>query len=230
MQKQDLKSSPQSRGKRLKSLRMLADLSRKALEKQYQISASTIQSWEDGKAGGLTEKGALRVTVALRNEGVQCSTEWLLYGAGIGPQLTDKEHSWLGESPAEYAHAIAEGRGIDEAAIMQELLIFRIHNPNAIDMMVIDDAMAPHYNIGDYVGGKRRVQQEIDSLINEDCIIETDTGEIMLRRLKKGAKEGTYSLYSINPYSSLPYPTLYDIKIISAAPAIWHRRKDKQRK
>ena len=228
MQKHDLKSSAQSRGKRLKSLRMLADLSRKALEKQYQISASTIQSWEDGKAGGLTEKGALRVTAALRNEGVQCSTEWLLYGAGMGPQLTDKDYLRLGESLSEY-EIKTPTRSEDDAAIMQELLIFRIHNQNTIDMIVIDDTMAPHYNIGDYVGGEYRTQQEIDTLINQDCIIETINGEIMLRRLKKGAKEETYSLHGLNPYTSQHYPTIYDVKLISAAPVIWHRRKDIQK-
>lgn len=228
MSKLDLKSSPQARGKRLKSLRTLADLSRKALEEMYQISASTIQSWEDGKAGGLTEKGALRVTAALRNQGVQCSTEWLLYGAGIGPQLIENDNGRLAETVAEY-QVKATGRSADDNAIMQELLVFRMHNQNAIDMVIIDDAMAPVYNIGDYVGGKRRTRQEIEQLIGTNCIVETANGEVMARRLKKGQKDGTYSLFGINPDTQLSYPTIYDVVVISAAPIIWHRRKDQQK-
>ncbi len=228
MPKQDLKSSSQSRGKRLKSLRTLADLSRKALEKKYQISASTIQSWEDGKAGGLTEKGALRVTSALRNDGVQCSTEWLLYGAGMGPQLTEKMPLHFAEAAENY-QLVAEDRNLDDYAIIQELQVFRRSNQNTIDMIVLDDAMAPYYNFGDYVGGKRRSQTELEELIGQDCIVEMANGEILLRRLKKGQKPGTYSLLASNLATSLAYPTLYDVIIISAAPVIWHRRKDIQK-
>lgn len=228
MQKTDLKSSAADRGKRLKSLRTLAGLSRKALEQKYEISASTIQSWEDGKAGGLTEKGAWRVVSALRKEHVQSSVEWLLYGAGIGPKLVTGETGIINEATPDYQSTMPKGVSADDNAIMQELLAFRKYNAAAVDMIIIDDAMAPIYQAGDYVGGKKRMKESINALIGLDCIIETAQGEILLRRLKNGTKSEHYTLANINPDSVLPQPMLYDVKIISAAPVIWHRRKDQQ--
>lgn len=84
------KSSPLSRGKRLKSLRKMADLSRHQIEQKYQISENTQRSWEEGKYTGLTEQGARRILIALRNEGLRCGIGWLLHGTGSTPQLSEK--------------------------------------------------------------------------------------------------------------------------------------------
>src|SRR5579872_3813028 len=83
-------SSPISRGKRLKRLRKMVDLSRHQIEQKYQISENTQRSWEEGKHTGLTEQGARRILIAMRDEGLRCSIGWLLHGTGSTPQLSEK--------------------------------------------------------------------------------------------------------------------------------------------
>jgi HTH-type transcriptional regulator, cell division transcriptional repressor len=220
----DQKSTPEARGKRLKSLRMMAGLSRKALEDKYSVSASTMQSWEDAKAGGLTEKGARRAIEVFRQEGIRCAVDWLLFGIGLPPQLSDKlfqQHVQLQEELAGIRMDVSE-----ERAIVNELLAFRQHNPDAVEFIVSDDGMAPFFMKGDYVAGKRRYNEGIDHVLNMDCIVETKENEILLRRLKPGSKSGLYTLVCLNPVSGVIEYALHDKEILSAAPVIWLRRKD----
>lgn len=219
----DQKSTPEARGKRLKSLRMMAGLSRKALEDKYSVSASTMQSWEDAKAGGLTEKGAKRGIEVFRQEGIRCTVDWLLYGIGLPPQLSDK----LFQQHTQITSVFDERIEVtEERAIVNELLAFRQHNPDAIEYIVPDDGMAPLYRKGDYVAGKRRYNDVIDLVVGMDCIIETKENEVLLRRLKAGSKPGLYTLVCLNPDATVSEFAIHDQDILSAAPVIWLRRKD----
>ncbi len=219
----DQKSTPESRGKRLKSLRMMAGLSRKALEDKYDVSASTMQSWEDAKAGGLTEKGAKRAIEVFRQEGIRCNVDWLLFGIGTPPQLSDK----LFQKQVQLQDVI-EGRVeiAEERAIVNELLAFRQHNPDAVEFIMPDDGMTPLYRKGDYVAGKRRYNEAINNVLGMDCIIETKENEVLLRRLKPGSQAGLYTLICLNPEACVTEFALHDREILSAAPVIWLRRKD----
>lgn len=207
-----------SRGKRLKSLRMMSGLSRKNLADKYNLSASTLQSWEDAKAGGLTDKGAKKIILALQAEGVQCTLDWLLYGVGKPPQLAARYSQEIREESAVYEAS-------EEHALVKELLIFRQYNPNAVDYMVADNGMEPFYQKGDYVAGRRRVGKDIKVLIGKNCIVETKANEIYLRRLRQGSKENLYTLVCINLDTSVTDLVLYDCELKSAAGVIWHRKK-----
>ncbi|MFT3741661.1 MAG: hypothetical protein QM752_03170 [Gammaproteobacteria bacterium] len=216
----DPMSSALARGKRLKTVRLMAGLTRNGLEQKYNISASTIQSWEAAKAGGLTERGVQRVIPILRQEGIFCTSDWLLYGIGVPPQPTNLSTSEPLDTNNAY-NALPEDK-----AIIKELLTFRELNPGVIDYLITDDGMAPYYCTNDYVGGKRRMGEMIHQLIGHDCIIETVNNEFLLRRLKAGASPDTYTLVCTNPDTTVKTPTLYDVRLISAAPVIWHRRHD----
>lgn len=220
LESKDSKSGPEKRGQRLKSLRMMTGLSRKAFEEQYHISASTIQSWEDAKAGGLTEKGARRVISVFKEEGIRCGVDWLLYGIGTPPQLSNK----LFENPGDRPEPIEVPT--EDRAIVNELLVFRQNNPDAVEYIIIDDGMSPAFAVGDYVAGKRRSSLHLDSVIGKNCIVETRDNEILFRRVKAGSKSGVYTLTCVNPDTSVRDITLYDRELLSAAPVIWHRKKD----
>lgn len=221
------KSSPLARGKRLKSLRMMADLSRKAMEKKYSISAGTLQCWEDGRYGGLTEKGAKRFVTALTQEGIECTVEWLLHGVGVGPQATDKLYLGAAGVHGNDNFEINPNVDSDEASIVQELLTFRRVNQNAIDIKVLDDGMEPDYLQGDYVGGKRRYGDDITSLLGSPCIVETTKGDVLLRCVRSGNQKNHYTLVCTNPLSTVTELITYNVQLVSAAPVIWHRTKDK---
>lgn len=219
-QYQDPKCSPEARGKRLKTVRVMAGLTRSGLEQKYGISASTIQSWEAAKAGGLTERGIERVIPILKEEGIFCSADWLFYGVGKPPHPTNLSIPQVQEDELSYLSLP------EDKIIVQELLTFRKLNPNVLDLIVSDDGMEPHYKTADYVAGKRRKGMDIDSLLEQDCIIETTDNELLLRRLKRSGLPGRYTLMCANLKTSVVKPTLYDQKLISAAPILWHRRHD----
>ncbi len=216
-------SSPAARGKRLKILRKMSDLSREKMEEKYRISANTIQSWEAAKAGGLTNKGAERIISAFHTEGISCSVDWLLYGIGSPPMLRTAERYLIHET----AHTNYSTIGLPEdKAIIQELQTFRTLNLNTLDTLVNDNGMLPYYCPGDYVAGNRRTGDAILQLVGRNCVVEMATNEILLRRIQRCNHLGSYTLSCINPDTSVRQPTLYEQKLISAAPIIWHRRPD----
>lgn len=213
------KSDPQMRGIRLKTIRSMTGLTRQDFEKKHEISASTIQSWEAAKAGGLTERGASRLLPIFQKEGIACNLDWILYGIGDPPFLEDTETAIKTEHSITHDTNSPESKGI-----VQELLTFRKMNEFAVDFQIKDDGMAPHYNIGDYVAGKRRFNENLSSLIGFDCIVQTASNEILFRRLTEGKNPGVFNLICINLNTSVSLRTMYDQEIISAAPVIWHRR------
>lgn len=219
-QSNDPMSSPAERGKRLKTARLMAGLTRKNLEKKYHLSASTVQSWESAKAGGLTARGANRVIPILHQEGVFCSSKWLLYGIGNAPQPANI-HIKIQEIDFNTPPELPE-----DDIIVQELVTFRELNGNVLDFIVNDDGMEPYFSLGDYVCGKRRTGEDIESIVGMDCIIETINNGTFLRRLKMGTRSGLYTLICTNPNTTVYVPTLYDQNLISAAPVIWQRKHD----
>lgn len=222
----DPKSSPVARGKRLRSLRMMTSLSRKEVYQKFKLSSSTQQSWEDAKAGGLTRKGAKRAVEVFRKAGVRCSEDWLLYGVGAPPQLMSYE---VEEKKANDNAEENTSYGLEDKGIIKELLAFRESNHDAVDFVITDDGMGPHYASGDYVGGKRRYNDEIKHLIGQDCIVETANNDVLLRRIRPGARENLYTLICINPDTTIKDVVLYDQQLLSAATVLWHRRQEKLR-
>ncbi len=217
--------SPFARGKRLKMLRKIADLTRNQVEEKYHISVNTQRSWEEGKHTGLTEQGARRILVAFRNEGVQASIGWLLHGTGSAPRLTEK----LFDTDMLPFEEIKKENAADfenNEKIFSELEFFFKMNGNAISLQINDDSMEPFILAGDYVAGISRFGDSISQLIGKNCIIETEMGEKYVRLLRKGSKPGLYTIACLNPHTTIENPIIYDIELTSAAPIIWQRRNE----
>lgn len=220
----DNPSSAKARGKRLKMARKMTGLTRKGLEEKYGISASTVQSWEAVKAGGLTEQGAQRIISVLQSEGFLCSADWLLQGIGSPPEPTNLYFPMVRENAAVYSLP-------EEVIVEKELTIFQKIHRDVLSLVVNDDGMEPYYNIGDLVAGKcRRTPETINQLIGFDCIVETAAHEILLRRVKPSisGKTSYYNLVCINPNTAVTTPILCEQKLVSAAPVVWHRCRDVQ--
>lgn len=211
----DPASSPEIRGKRLKTLRKLADLTREDIAQHYEISSSTLRSWEDGRATGLTEQGARRIIAAFKNEGIQCSIGWLLYGKGNPPSI---ENAVLQTPKIPLVNKKTE--------IMSELNYFINRHSNATYCIIQDDAMEPFFFKGDYTAGNQRYADAIEELVGQHCIVETKSGEKHVRLLRKGSKPNHYHLLCLNPKTTVELPTLYNVSLVSAAPVIWWRKED----
>lgn len=211
---EELASSPKMRGRRLKMVRSMTVMSRSEFEERYGISAGTIQSWEAGKAGGISERGVVRILSAFQKENIRCTQEWLLYGIGASPQIIEKV-----TPSVETITPISQ-----DESVIQELMVFRQLNPNAIDMVVVDDGMTPQYQPGDYIGGICLESDAIIQAVGLDCIVQTTRCDKLFRQIKKGSTPGLYNLICTNTKSTLFETVIYDQILLNVAPVVWHRR------
>lgn len=212
-------------GERLKRARVLAGINtRREFEERHRISANTLQGWEQGK-NPLSEKGARRVVEALKHEGLLCTVDWLLSGKGMPPRSFDIITAGMTDTVLQ-DNVLNDMNLREEENIYRESQLFKEQNPNSIVLTITDDSMEPYFSVGDYIGGIRLYNDDIDRYVGANCIIEFENNLILARLLQKGSREGTYTASCTNPKTSAPPPlNLYDVKVISAAPILWHRRK-----
>lgn len=203
------------RGDRLRRLRNLANLSRKSLCDQAEININTYIGYEVGRYGGLTKKGADKILQFLSDKGVYCSLDWLMYEVGNGPQVITE----IGTEGKENPLILTE-----EQKIKDELVLFHKHYENAVDYKVLDDGMGPLFKVGDYIAGIPCFGDDIKNLLGSNCILQINKGDMIVRNLREGRNENTYTLTCSNPETSIGHPILYDVKLAFAATIIWHRK------
>lgn len=216
--------SPSACAERLKRVRNLANLTRKELCEKSGININTLKGWEIGRYGGLTKRGAEKIVKHLAKAGVQCTPEWLLFKIGSDPKLTPNFEE-LRDASEQTANQASREESNEEQKIIRELLFFREHYKNSVDYLIMDNAMMPVYQKGEYVAGIKRTKY-FDALIGYDCIVQTADGTILLRALHPGRKAGFYNLISHNLQTTTIEPVIYDAILVSAAPVIWHRKKN----
>ncbi|HVV68736.1 MAG TPA: hypothetical protein VHE99_06875 [Gammaproteobacteria bacterium] len=204
-------TSPETRGNRVRHIRQtLLRYTRRKFSQRFGIPAPTLQNWETGKYGGLTEKGALKLVAAFKEDGVPCSVEWLLYGIGVQPggALQQTTHTDLPTS----------------RAVAQELGLFRKLHPNTVDAILADDSMQPYLRPGDLVAGERYFGTELSKAIDELCIIQLTSGEVLIRKFQNGQQPDQYILSCLDPKTQTQTQTLSADTVFSVAPIVWIRR------
>ncbi len=203
--------TPEERAKRVRYLReKVLRFSREVFSEKSGIPINTLQNWEQSRHSGLIERGAKKIIQALQDAGISCSLEWLLYGIGGFPtsSLTSKPEICLTE----------------EEIIAEELQLFHRLNPNAIDILINDDSMLPYYWPGDYAAGKRYTGEDIKKVVGLPCIVETNSGDIIVRYLEEASEPSRYTLLCTNQLT-MGAIKLENTELISAAPVLWLRRK-----
>lgn len=211
-----IQNSPAIRAKRLKRVRNLANLSREELCADGDINRHTYIGWETGRFAGLTTIGAEKVLEKITRKGVHCSLAWLMEGEGPEPSVNPISPMQFDSTP----------NLPEELIIDYELACFKAKNSHAVSLIIDDEGMAPQYHGGDIVAGKKRVGEQIETTIGYDCIVETENGDYLLRNIRKGKDPYTYTLVCNNPAIQKKASVLPNVKLIFAAPVIWHRKKD----
>jgi len=211
------------RGRRVRTARTLAGFTRREFSETHNISLSTLEAWESGRSP-LTTKGALRVVNALKASGLYCSLEWLMEEQGLAPRTQSEIETGLLSSEVE--QNISEVRHVldPELIILREVALFRKLNPNSVVLVIVDDGMEPFFARGEYVGGCRAKQENIGLLVNRNCIVETEEGDVLIRRLLPGRTANHYNLACINPLTTSPNPVLFDVKVENVSEVSWHRK------
>lgn len=225
MNQKDLKSTKETRAKRLKVVRQMTGLTRQAFASKYGISFSNFQNWEGPRYGGLTEHGAEKVLAGCHAEGVEATLEWLMHGIEPGPHITEKFYR-KNNLALPKNEVVIQSENTELELITNELLLFkRNYQQQVLDMMVNDDGMYPQYKIGDYVAGRIFSGKNLMKLLNLDCIIRLMDDTLVFRNLRHGSSETRFNLVCSNINTSVKKPVLYDVAIVSAAPVTWVRKK-----
>lgn len=201
------------RGARLKRIRNLANVSRKQLCEEAGVNINTYIGYEVGRYGGITVKGADKILKYLQEKGVNCSMDWLMHETGTAPYVFTEKMEGISLKNLQ-----------EEGKIQEELGVFRSHYMETIDCRISDDGMSPVYPLGSYVAGVLNDATKVTELVNSDCIIQLENGDILVRKLKEGRLENTYTLACINPETAVANPILYNVTITNAARIIWHRK------
>ena len=216
----NVNSTREIRAKRLKILRNMAGLTRKCCNDHYGISSGNFQNWEGPRFGGLTEEGAEKMLYACKEAGVEATLEWLMYGAGPSPYVTEEFYNKKSKKITNASIAN------EEHMITGELESFKQnHQQQVLDIVIKDDGMYPQYKMGDIIAGKRCTDASILRFINTDCIIELKDGGLILRNLQAGNKNKLYNLVCSNPSPTIAKQTITNVAISSVAPIMWIRRK-----
>ena len=220
MKKLEELASPAERGNRLRILRNMSGLTIHELADKYGVGASTIKYWECAKSEGLSPKGAKKFIEAMAGEGIYCSYMWLMHGVGIHPQYIDRRYGNSKKQQNPMGTSLEE-----EMAIYREMDTFLKETDNAVTLAIYDDSMEPFYLLGDTVGGNRLFGEDIVKAFDKDCLIETEDHQVLCRRFTVGHEAEHYTLYCMNPRTTVYPPNMYDVKIISVAPIsrIWRR-------
>ncbi|MGC6403750.1 MAG: hypothetical protein ACON5A_00720 [Candidatus Comchoanobacterales bacterium] len=208
----DEESLQKSRANRLKRLRRMTGMSRKDFSAAYTISQGTLQNWETGRFGGLTEKGARVILRAFRQEKIFCGFEWLMYGVGEEP-IVYKE--------VEQSSSVS-GVPLRVSTVEQDLDFMHQLHKDAITYYIDDDSMAPIYCRGSYVMGIKVQKNDFVSLSNRVCIVQTFDHRKIIRQVRLGKDRFSFNLHAIN-YAECAKPVIYNEEIMSAAPVYWVR-------
>lgn len=205
----------QQRAQRVRQLRKFLKLSRRQFSLVSYIPSDTLRNWEQGRYGGLTEKGARKLVDVFEKKNVHLSVAWLLYGLGRCPVgLVDSKELKI---------------PIDDASLIaQELDYFHQLNPDAVDYQVVDESMLPCFLPGDYVAGRWLSETNFNQVIGLPCLVKTREDTLVFGQLIFDQQKNRYSLRKLNVKS---YDSeLENLRINRLAPVLWIRRKGKDSK
>lgn len=201
-------------GKRIKLARQLANITRKEMTVLHAINSNTLQAWEKG-VNRLTEENALRLVEIFRKSGLVLTVEWLLLG--VDPSIT---------IPTNRKHINQDFKDVlsirGDLKVLEEINYFLNQNLQSISLLVTDNAIAPIFNVGDYVGGINLFSSDIDDLVGEFCIITTDDQKTLLRKIIKNCGKGNFIIGTTNPFANLNEPDHMICNLSSAAKITRH--------
>jgi transcriptional regulator with XRE-family HTH domain len=142
----------QERANRLRYLRKMSHLSMKEFAQHCNLGLTTINYWEQGYSS-VTERGAQKVSKAMREEGIECSVIWLMTGYGEPPKVTDSSKlSKLNYKSLESLSRISINEKksdypLENNEIKEELALFRKNYPEHLIYLIDNESIANSYDL-----------------------------------------------------------------------------------
>lgn len=205
-------------GERIRYLRNIIGLARHEVASKYGIPEITLRSWEAEKSK-LTERAMIRCIRYLGQEGILTNSEWINYGRGNEPRLTEPKSAkdLVQTIDSNIISCLFDTQDQD---ILKEVTAFKELYQDSVILLVSGDNMEPLFHAGDYVGGRLVSLDDIDICVGKDCVVILADGSKHFRRVLKST-EGKINLLSINPNAK--EPVIFDVQLKFLAPVTWHR-------
>ncbi len=235
-----------ARGKRVQYVRriLLDKIAIKDFAKLIKSHHNTVGAWENGRGIGLTEKGAHQIAEGLEKLGVVCDVDWLMHGEPIGePPYETKQSSCSKDVPVRNNIDIQKQEVTKNIApvttskqqkqetvdafygeaekinLEQETQLFLSCYKDAIIHQAHDNSMFPLCDNGDYVGGIRHYNDDIQQCDGLICIVKTSNDKTLIRRIYRN-DTGKYDLLTNTSCGNLAAPCITNQELIFAAPVI----------
>jgi transcriptional regulator with XRE-family HTH domain len=195
-------------GWRIKSVRSLTGLNQEEFALKSDIAPMTLRGWEFGRSLPRPD-GINRILSGLLFFGVQVRPEWIIFGEGSGPVLSNNSHTDKYETDLGL-------EGTIEAFKKEQ----RKKSNNPVVIKIHDKSMSPLFNPGDIVGG---IILNISDIKNKysSCefnsrkwLIPSQDNEWIVREIIFNG-EKTY-------YKSLNSADIVEINTVSIAKIVWH--------
>jgi len=197
------------RGNRLQSIRNKVGLTRLAFAQKTGVSPNTLKAIELGERELTPQKALLfsnlfssLFAVSLGEDAHEASFDYLYYGK---------------------IQAILEPKRINhEDDRLQNTINAFTTNTAYMLLNIADNLMAPFYNVGDIVCG-RKIPNKSNFIHfqGQICILEDLKGGKFLRRIIK-SEGNTITSYILNTNDNLNIQLLEEMKVNSIAQATWH--------
>ncbi|MEM7403358.1 MAG: hypothetical protein AAF310_05060 [Myxococcota bacterium] len=203
--------SERERGARLRIARSLTlYATRAAFCAKHNFTIQTIQMWELGE-NAPSVRQLQRFIDALKQEGVLCGKDWLLYGIGDPPvhgkptsndSLTQLSAGDQVEREVQLFVSLSARRG-------QKCVVVTIPNAD----------MQPGFEPTDCVGGYELPDNNVDSLLDQICLVKPKSQ--VSWQVGKLRKAGEHYVVSVNSSQSPPIVTK---RLAGVARIVWHRK------
>lgn len=215
-----------AKSKRLIQLRKLAKLSRANMAQLAEAAITTYRGWEGARFGGIPLRRAEIIVNALKADGIDCSSDWLMHGTGSQPQkiafyqAADLRKAVLTPTTKNSPEAIERLR------IKAELEFFcNNYNWDVLSLKVPDDSMEPCFLKEDLVAGIKISHKEIPNIIGQNCLVRIKSNKVLLRQIQKSNMKGLYILSCLSADTARQL-ILSDEEIVDIALINWIRRKN----
>lgn len=209
----------QTMGDRFRQARELSPLSRTAFCLKHGLNCYTVQSWELGRSFSRVPN-ATKFCGALAAEGIVCTEDWLIEGAGPEPYLASAAKAGIYVPPITSRQLKKKPINPYESLVQKEVALFyeHSHKMDGVVIQVSDEAMAPDYEVGEMIGALRSPLNQIHRFHQIVCLVEATPHHFLVRRLLKEGE--TYILLATNK----DYPLIRLDQVTSVAEIVWRRR------
>jgi hypothetical protein len=169
-----------------------------------------MEAWEQGR-NNVPDKILDILEKIFKSEGINITKNWILSGNIYEPINNSIKNPNISKIHSLYSVTKDINYLKGDLNYFSELKFFQETNKDSIVTMILDDALAPYFNKGDYVGGVAAISETMEKYIGKFCILKMPNSDIVTRKVVNFKNNQKATICSINPKATLHTPDYYTI-------------------